>query len=127
MKTAQFIPMLILSIVATFCLTRVVLASNPLCPDHTQNCPTFACDPLVLTEFFCCSNGQSPAGNNMCCGYTCKRIRCLPVSIETMTCLAISDQSVGINGAPDFNAQCVQHSWGQSCVEDEENDPPGEG
>ncbi len=120
-------PLIVFSMLLLLCLSRIVHASNTWCPGSTQNCPSIGSSPVVINEFFCCSNDQSPLGNSICCSHICKKIECLPDGIDNLGCLAIGHQTVKAEGSPLTRSQCIQHSWGQACAVDEDDNEEEEG
>lgn len=127
MKLNVMTPLIVFLMLLALCLSRIVFASNTWCPGNSQNCPTIGCNPVVINEFFCCSNDQSPGGNGVCCSHNCKRIECLPDGFDNMGCLGIGHQTVKAEGTPVVRSQCIQHSWGQACVAEEDEDEEEEG
>lgn len=108
---------------------RLAMAQSAFCPDIIrQNCLPCAKIATGPNSFSCCaSGGNTPGGNPICCSYSCREYKCVPTIVGTESCIGISHKVDATNGTPSSPEQCKQLSWGQACVADDEDTPPGEG
>jgi hypothetical protein len=109
---------------------RLAMAQSAICPDIIrQSCsPPCAMVPQGPGDFFCCSSGgNTPEGNSICCSYDCREYDCMPGVFGPPTCNAIPNRVNAVNGAPSSPERCEQFPWGQGCIADNEDTPPGEG